>query len=298
MTSAFGGIILIAILVALVSREAKKATPNDRIAEANAEMLERRIATAEKDLVATEGLRSDLKTKLSVAEVSELAALIQMRDRLRAELDATQRKLSELAQSSTATATNDPSELLKTLTRELRELQRQQAAEANNNRALMENLERLKGRMNDLAVAMSKDRDQHTRKVRLPKERSKAKTAFNFIIRFNEVYPLQVVGDGESHLNEKSLKWEFLDNKESAKVQPIRGAGWDIQRDRPEIVRLLKSIPAAEYYVASYVYGDSFATFNEFKRLTIDAGLDYGWEPEGTLSGLVFGKNGTSPPPL
>ena len=288
---------MIAILVALVSREAKKATPNDRIAEANAEMLERRIATAEQDLVATEGLRSDLKTKLSVAEVSDLAALIQMRDRLRAELDATQRKLSELAQSSTATATNDPSELLKSLTIELRELQRQQAAEANNNRALTENFERLKGRMNDLAVAISKDRDQHTRKVRLPKERPKAKTAFNFIIRFNEIYPLRVVDDGESQLNEKSLKWEFLD-KESAKVQPIRGAGWDIQRDRSEIVRLLKSIPAAECYVASYVYGDSFATFNEFKRLTTDAGLDYGWEPKGTLSGLVFGKNGTSPPPL
>jgi hypothetical protein len=132
----------------------------------------------------------------------------------------------------------------------------------------------------------------------LPKERSKAKAAFNFIIRFNEIYPLKVVNDGESQLNEKSLKWEFRANKESAKVQPIRGAGWDIQRDRSEIVRLLRSIPAAEYYAASYVYGDSFATFNEFKRLTTDAGLDYGWEPEGTLSGLVFGKNGTSPPPL
>ncbi len=301
MTSSFGGIILIAILVALVSHGAKKATDNSRIAESNTEMMERRIAKAKTDIADASTLQTSLQTSLSAPKTAEIATLLKQRDRLKAQVDETTNRVAGLAgNANTAQSENnaDPSDLLRSLNKELNDLRRQKTEEANRQSAITDNSDRLKARLADLATELEKDQSQHIRKLRLPKEREKSKQAFNFILRYNRLYPLLTVIDGELSPNRDALNWEDLDDGDGVRVRPIEGAGLDLATDREKILAILQKIPHDDHYAASYVYGDSFQAFNAFKQLVTDAGLDYGWEPEISLQTLIFGEKGTSPPPL
>jgi hypothetical protein len=301
MTSSFGGMILIAILVALVSHGAQKATDKSRIVDADSEMLERRIATAKADIATATTLQNSLQTYVSAPGVQDAATLVQQRDKLKQEVDQATSKTSDLAvsvESSQAENSKDPSETLRALNKNLADLQREKTEEANRQSAMAENSERLKSRLADLSTEMVQDRNQRIRKLRLPKEREGSKQAFNFILRYNKLYPLLNVVDGDMVPNRESLNWEELDDDDGAKVQPIQGEGLDLSADKERIMQILKNIPHDDFYAASYVYGDSFQAFNAFKQLVLDAGLDYGWEPEISLQELTFGKKGTSPPPL
>jgi hypothetical protein len=301
MTSSFGGIILIAILVALVSHGSKAESDRARIADADSEMLQRRIAKAKTDLVAAANLKQVLGNDLDRAGAGDVLTLLQQRDQLRVQVEQATEKTSKLGavvQNTQIEMTKDPGDTLRMLNTEYQDLLRGKTDETNRQASISENIERLKTRLSDLASENAKDRDQKIRKLRLPKERDRGKTAFNFIVRYQRVYPLKTIVNGEPELNKESLTWDLSEDSESAKVHPIEGEGLDVVKDKDKLVQLLQNIPKDEYYGASYVYGDSFSTFNAFKQLILDAGLDYGWEPEGALDTLVFGKKGTSPPPL
>jgi len=227
--------------------------------------------------------------------------LIQQRSRLKSQVDEASKTttgLAAAAKSSQAENSRDPSETLRALNKEFNDLGREKTEEANRQAAIADNTQRLQTRLADLATEMEKDRSQHIRKLRLPKEREKSKQAFNFILRYNKLFPLLNIVDGDLTKNQDSLTWEELDEGDGARVQPIESEGLDLTTDREKILQILRKVPHDEFYAASYVYGDSFNAFNAFKQLVLDAGLDYGWEPQGSLQSLTFGKKGTSPPPL
>ena len=298
MTSSFGGIILIAIMVVLVSRNAKKATDKSRIVDANNAILVRKIDKAKTDIATASELKNSLQATLALPENAEITGLMAERDRLKKRLDDAQAKiaaLGALAKSSQDMSTKDPSEILRALNNGLADLKREKDKETARDNALAEQMATLKGRLSDLNSEMEKDYNAHVRTLRLPKERENARQPYNFIVRYNQVYPLSDINGGP---NRKSLDWVKQSDGDSVEVQPIEGAGLDVQRDREAIVNILKKVPRDEFYAAVYLYGDSFKTFGDLKQLIIEAGLEYGWQPETPLQKLLFSDKGTSPPPL
>jgi hypothetical protein len=298
MTSSFGGIILIAILVVLVSHNTKKISDQSRIIAANNAILERKIDKAKADIATASDLKNSLQTTLALPENAAITTLMAERDRLKARLDDALAKiaaLGALAKSSQDTSTKDPSEILRALNNGLADLKNQKEKELARQSALAAQMATLKGRLADLAGETEKDYNEHVRKLRLPKERENSKQAYNFILRYNKVYPLSDINGGP---NRKTLDWVKQPDGQSVEVQPIEGAGLDVHEDHEAIISILKSIPRDQFYATVYLYGDSFKTFGDLKELIIEAGLEYGWQPETPVQKLLFSDKGTSPPPL
>ena len=134
---------------------------------------------------------------------------------------------------------------------------------------------------------MDKDYNDHVRKLRLPKEREESRQPYNFIVRYNKVYPLDDVDGGP---NKKGLDWVRQPDGESNEVRPIEGAGLDVQTDRAAIMEMLRKIPRDEFYAAAYVYGDSFSCFSSLKELRSSRPA---WNTDGSLRPRF--KNSSSP---
>lgn len=80
-----------------------------------------------------------------------------------------------------------------------------------------------------------------------------------------------------------SVTVQFLSN---AGYDP-RGAAW---RQR------LASLSKSEFYIAFYVFEDSFGAFNEANRAAVPSGFEYGWVPTLLKDGpLSFGRRGSQP---
>ena len=105
MTSSFAGIILIAILMALTSRDANQATDKARIAEANNGILQRKIDKTKADIAAASDLKNNLQAALTQTQFDAILALMDEKDRLKARLDdalSANASLAAIAKSSHA----------------------------------------------------------------------------------------------------------------------------------------------------------------------------------------------------
>jgi hypothetical protein len=288
--SMFGAILLIAILVALMAQTVKVETPAD---QASAEMMHRRIATAEADLA---------KTRRLIAEAAApsgggMAELVAEKEKLEQELERakSQRKqMSSQVQDLVAQETTDFSTEWKKLTGELRALQRHLQEVANEIKTQDENRARLEGRIAEINKLIQKEKDAHLVTLRFPKERARSKKSFAIICKFGKIYPLY---DTDGATNDKTIAWS---NKgpDSRLSKPIESLGWTMSDNKMAVDQLLKSAPKEEFYLAFYVYPDSFEAFRSLRDQAALQQLEFGVQFERAGNDLFWGSKGSSPPPL
>ena len=288
--SMFGAIVLIAILVALMAQTAKVMPAS---AQASAEMIQRRIATAENDL-------EQLSTLLAARAVSAgdpSAALAEEKKQIEQALAASREnreRTKEQLQAQAARETVDYGAEAKKLNAEFRALERHRAELLNAIKTQQENRARLEGRAAEISKLIQREKDARVVTLRFPKERAQTKKAFPVIFKYGRIFPLY---DAPGERNERSIAWKPADG-DGRMSMPIETAGWDFKADRSSVQSLLAKISARDFYLALYVYPDSFSTFHSVRDMAAVSGWDFGMELVRPNTDLIWGSKGTTPPPL
>ena len=283
MCNTFGGIVMIALLMALVVREEKRATTTtapveQALAQLNSKRLEEQIAAA---------LAQLQQMKAQMARLGPVAELLAQRDTLaRKKKDA--ESAAEAARREKADAKDKNAKGLLAIEQKIEQIRADQAAAINDHKTV------------DATIAATKQLIAHllnelrglggatnTRQIkRPPREEMTSKTPLPIVFRHNEIYPVQKLAGGSFALNTTDITWN------GDEAMPKKGAGKNVKTHREELLAMLKGLPVAKVYVSSYVFGDSFEAFIEFQKIIADAGIEAGWKPMPEGLNPRFGLGG------
>lgn len=287
LCNVFGGIILIACLLALLTRD-KKGETAKIVSGSQGQLLERRIEAATEEIA---GLKQ-LLMELDRAGDSPLRKLASERDSLKETLERLRRDRNE-ANKQQAKATEksfvDPGKELTALRIEVQKKKMVLATSKSQLSAVEDKLRQLTDRIAQLQGELRMSEAKRIVKLRFPKERAKSKGAFPVILRHGQIYPLF---DGFPGLDIKSV------GRKSIEVTPLPGRGLVLPKQAAEVKAFIAACLEAGGYITAYVHPDSFDSFRQLKSLMHDAVCDYGIEVWDDLEPLRFGSSGTSPNPL
>lgn len=291
MCNTFGGIILIAILVALLARE-NPLPLIDAARHATSAMIERRIATAESDLAAAQ----QLHTKLSAESPPTVSAAAEERRMLEQQLRALEAENAALNQQTTSQAEDrsaDPGTQIKSLLEEQRRIAREMEALRNAIQAQDQNSSRLQQRLAELGKSIRQEQDARIVMLRFPKERARTTGSVPIIFQYGKAYPLF---DGDGHRNERTISWKDVGDAKQA--SPRAESGWHPAADKTAIEQWLRSLPRSEGYLAFYVLPDSYDAFRQVRDAAVALGWEFGISLEPPGARLLWGSKGSTPPPL
>ena len=290
LCNAFGGIILLAVLVVLLT--SKEKTQSSKAADSQ-EMLQRRLAIAQTDLQKSQQLAASLKAKANDERFKQQVALLSTRKDLQDAINQTRDTVAQNSKNLDTASAVDPSERLKFLNAQLAAAQAHKLEAKNSLAAAAENNKRLKQRLADMEQQVTAKLDELQRPLRLPKEHETGKRVIYIIVRYGHVY---LCRNFDLSRNETDIDWTTTLTGETA--EPRRGMGIDVTGSTAGLINFFKNMSDDSVYVAFCVYEDSFPAFIRAKQLASDCGLAYGWEPFQLSDGPVsFGSVGHTPKP-
>ena len=288
--SMFGAILLIAILVALMAQTAKVETSAD---QASSEMIQRRIATAEADLADTQRLIAASPGAVNGSAATLAFDKKQMEERLAA-AKTEREKLGTKIQEQVDRETVDFSTEWKKLVGALKAIQRRQEEVANAIKTQDQNTSRLNDRVAEISKLVQKEKDARVVTLRFPKERARLKRSLSVICKFGKIYP---VLDANGMKNTTSISWKTK-GSDSELSLPVEALGWTASENKAAISQFLRDAPKDRFYLAFFVYPDSFDAFRSIRDQAVAEHWDFGVELERPSDELLWGSKGSSPPPL
>ncbi len=128
-----------------------------------------------------------------------------------------------------------------------------------------------------------------TNQMRLPDVARTTKQPWNIIVRYGRLYPVFILPTGsraDAAKNTRTIDWR------GAQAEPRPGQGEDAQNGVEQMARVFKGSPQNNFYLAFWVYEDSFAVFNRAKETAVNLGMQYGWEPVARDAQLTLGGRG------
>ncbi|MCH7224558.1 hypothetical protein [Haloferula sp. A504] len=293
LSNVFGGIILIACLLALIPRH-DSLTPILEIQQTKGEMLERRLAAAKGQLEKVLKMIADQED----AEGLENPELAMRRQQLRelAEQLREEKKIREDAEYSDAefellARSGDPEEM----EREVQRLKRLVAEAEGKAKSIEEKSEFLTARLEALKSEVEDLKDGIREELRFPRERRTAKGPFPVIVWSNSIYPLHTGADFAANPAVRRLE---LPESEGFLARPIMGSGIEEPSDSGPFMAALRKAKEENLYVTIYLYPDSHKIFRKLKSALFEAGIAYGIEFVERDQNLAFGPDGTKPPEL
>jgi FtsZ-binding cell division protein ZapB len=282
----FGAIILIAILVAIITQNTP--SPNDVLESTSAELLDRQIATSQREI---EELREVVNSASSIS--SEVETLRSERSRLRTEIqvllgtDAHDNSEANTSIEGVAQEINDSSSAI---------------AEAKQNAAQMENAlstarensERLAKRLLNLQKSLGEVRVAQQRELRFPKERSSDLSPIWIMFRGDRIIPLVTPS-----LDPNWRDFDLKEGESGVRYTAKSGAGFASSEATRIATDFSSAVGSKEsWFFACLVSPDSVDAFAAFREASAKAGLNYGWEPHDQPSVTLTDKGGTKPNPL
>lgn len=286
MCNAFGGIVLIAILVALLVEK-----PGED-AEATVGNVEdaRLLDQKQREWKQIEPRLEEIESKME--EMGEKVELIRRREELAATVAEMQK---------------DGAQTMNEMSDRLGKAQAEQAAEEERAAELAEEIATLEQAKDSTKRQMEELENQEDELVNARKQELKPPEAtssvgqqFNFIIRYGQVYPVQLFTKDASGIITEVRYNEEMIAMDGDTANPIQGRGLDVVRDRERLAAMIRSLgginasfanePEKGFYIASLVYSDSFAILPELERLIHEVGgVPSGWEPYPEDAKISFG---------
>jgi hypothetical protein len=290
MCNAFGGIILLAVLVVLLTGTEKSQSAKSSDTQ---EMLQRRLAMAQADLAHSIQLQTSLHTKANdqrwKTQVSLLAKRQQIQDEIKAMRELAAQSTKELDAASSA----DPAERMKSLNAQLAAAQAKKLEAVNGLAACKENTKRLNTRLAGLEKQATDLVNESQRQLRLPKEHETGKRVIYIIARYGRIYTCR---NADLSRDETDIEWTSTPGSEIA--EPKQGKGIDPNANAAALRTYFRSQSGSSVYMAFCVFEDSFPAFIRAKQLAVECGLAYGWDPFQFSDGPVsFSSVGHTPKP-
>ena len=290
LCNAFGGIILLAVLVVLLTSKEKSqsATSGD-----SQEMLQRRLAMAQANLQQALQLQTSLQTKANDERWKTQVDLLATRQQIQDEIKSIRELAAQNAKELDAAASSDPAERMKSLNAQLAAAQAKKLEAQNSLAASMENAKRLNSRLGGLEKQAAGLVRESQRQLRLPKEHETGKRVIYVIARYGRIYTCR---NSDLSRNETDIEWTSTLSSEIA--EPKKGKGIDPVGNAAGLRTYFRIQTETSVYVAFCVFEDSFPAFIRAKQLATESGLAYGWEPFKLSDGPVsFGAVGRTPKP-
>ena len=290
LCNAFGGIILLAVLVVLLT--SKEKTQSSKAADSQ-ELLQRRLSIAQTNLQKSQLLAASLQAKAKDERFKQQVALLSTRKDLQDEIQQTRDTVSQISKDIDTASAVDPAERLEFLNAQLAAAKTHKLEATNSLTAAEENTRRVKQRLADLEKQVTAKLDELQRPLRLPKEHETGKRVIYIIVRYGHIY---LCRNYDLSRNETDIDWTTTLTGETAK--PKRGLGIDPTGSTAGLINFFKNMSDDSVYIAFCVYEDSFPAFIRAKQVASDCGLAYGWEPFQISDGPVsFGAVGHTPKP-
>lgn len=291
MCNTFGGIILLAVLVTLLTsreRHGSATTASD-----TQEMLQRRLAMAQANLHQALQLQTTLQTKANDEHWKTQVSLLATRQQIQDEIKAIRELAAQNAKELDTTASADPAERMKNLNTQLAAAQARKMEAQNILAASQENAKRLNSRLAGLEKQATALVSESQRQLRLPKEHETGKRVVYVIARYGRLYTCR---NSDLSRNESDIEWTSTLTSEIA--EPKRGKGIDPVANAATLRTYFGSQSGSSVYVAFCVFEDSFPAFIRAKQLATESRLTYGWEPFRLSDGPVsFSAVGHTPKP-
>lgn len=301
MCNAFGGIILIALLVTLLVRETQRVEARERQAEHTAERDRRRLERLEADFQKAMADGATLTVQAADPAISNLLHLVSRRDTLRQHLEAVREK-SRLVEHQLNVHVNESSGRIEDLAgRLISEHEALDEVLARTRNRLVEDASQvhaLRRREQDLELQTQAMEEKRVRRFRFPREHETRRMAWLMVLRYGKVYPVRVaLGQGQSAENRATLNWMPVSNLEDL-VVPIRDRGLSVGAAVASWGSLMGAVSTQDHYLAFFVYEDSFPGFLELRDHAVRQGFTCGWEPfvDGQVLILTRGT-GSNPSP-
>jgi hypothetical protein len=292
MCDAFGGIILLAVLVVLLTSEEKiqNATHDD-----STEMMQRRVALAQTNLQQSLQLAASLHATAGDDRWKAQVSLLTERQQLEDEIKGIRELVAQNEKEIDANAGSDPTERLKALDA--------QAADAEVKRLMMQNSidasnEEKKHTADQLAAfekQMAEAAKLSERELRLPREHDTDRQVVYAIAEFGRIYFCR---NADMTRNEKDIQW--TDQGGVVEIAaPRKDRGLDPVANAAQIKAYCTTQLRNNVFVDFVVIPDSFPAFIRAKQLAVESGIPYGWIPWriGVDGGLSFSANGYMPRP-
>ncbi|KAB2659960.1 MAG: hypothetical protein DVB32_06875 [Verrucomicrobia bacterium] len=251
-------------------------------------MLQRRLNLAQANLQKALQLQTTLQTKVNDPRWKSQLPLLATRQQLQDEVKVLRDLASRKAKDLDVTANDDPSARMKQLVSELTMAQARKVEAQNSVDAAKENVKRLTVRLADLGKQTTARVNESQRQLRLPKEHKTDKRPTYVIAKYGKIY---ICRDSDSSPNEADIKWISRSGGDT-EAQPKQEKGIDPMANPAALTRYFESQSENFVYISFLVYGDSFPAFLHAKRIAINRGLSYGWEPFEEPQDVIFVKNG------
>jgi hypothetical protein len=290
--NAFGGIVLITILITLLTNDARERL-QDVATSADKELVERQIATLKSDIKEAEEYLERQASSVSV-DPGLVAHLDQAKASLQTAKDKNASAWNAWETSAAKASGNDP-EADKILGEKVSVASRVSRLKTETD-ALNQKLEWLKQRFGALKRERSDILNSKAEQLRLPKEQPERGGNVFILLKQNEIFPLLVAEGGELALNDYSLDWKDL-GEDSVEVTPLIGKGISPSGAGSSLGQTLDLIKREGKYAALSVDSKSAEAYRALRAELLRRSVPFGWGHTESLK-ESFGPNGTKPPPL
>ena len=291
MCNAFGGIILLAVLVVLLTSKEKiqSATSAD-----STSMLQRRVALAQTNLQQSLQLAASLQTQAGDDRWKAQVPLLATRQQLEGEIKQIRELAAQNAQQLDANAGSDFTGRLKQLNTQIAQGDVKKLTMQNSIEAAKDERKTMTARLRAAERQMDEIVKFSQRELRLPKEHDTERQVVYAIVIFGRVY---VCRNADMTRNEIDIHWTDKMGVEYA--DPRKNKGWDPITNESELRAYFTAQAHNSVYVDFVATVDSFPAFIRAKQLAVESNLPYGWIPwrVGVDGDLSFSAMGTTPLP-
>ena len=281
LCNTFGGIILIALLLAL-SVNKKSVELYDKLVKTDdnkSELIRER-----------EQLKNSL-LDLQDEQVEVIEDLKDEADRMREEIEDTKDDLDDLSSDASAVET-----LAKREKEKLENLKELELKEEEERLSLEEEVARLETIFEHQELSQELKKKPY-RKVSLPQQKDTKKKPLPVIVAHGKMYPMFRFGIGKVSKNEDGLTWnQTTDQSIQIKVDPERGIDPMNEQILEDFLSSVRNPPRSvrqSFGLNFFVFSDSesFGIFNKIRDEAVLRDLDYNWVPISELPLILKADN-------
>jgi hypothetical protein len=292
MCDAFGGIILLAVLVVLLTSKEKiqSATANAD----STQMLQRRLAITQTNLQQSLQLAASLHATANDDRWKTQVSLLATRQQLEDEIKRLRELATQSAHEIDANAGADPTERLKQADAQLAAAEKKKLAAQNSLDSANEEKKRIEARLVGLEKQMEEARKISQRELRLPREHDTDREAVYAIVIYGKVYFCRNL---DMTRNNSDIAWTEKLGAEYA--APIKNKGLDPVKNAAELRAYFTAQTRNSVYINFIALEDSFPACIRAKQIAGECGMPYGWIPwkNGQIAALSFASSGYRPRP-
>ncbi len=275
--NAFGGIIFLSILIAVLAKmqdsRQSPSSSNENIPQSEVDEFSRRLKELQSDrrrIVATIDSLEKLRIGSDQIEVVELKEQISLATRKLDQAIAEQSRVSFKLSEVQVQVTN----------------RRQESAD------LVEKLEAAQAAYLDKAKAVDDALDSRVQKTELPSVRATNKGNLLFAMRYGKLYLISDPISGNYNVTHAIVtKTPFSTN-----VKPRRETGWELSvaADVSQLEAALANEPPQNTFLSVAVWPDSFKEFARLKENCLRLGYDYQLLPLNDVESISIGSGGSA----